>query len=176
MLRMQLDPAAFAPVEPSAAVRRISHADARDLNALYALEGDGFWYSGSQIDQGIYFGAYVRGQLVAAAGTHTYSDREGVAVVGNVFTHPDYRNRGLGTAVTSAVTGRLRETCNLIVLNVDPANRGARRVYERLGYRDTGRILEAMATRRDPYSPMPMINRLLARWRSDIAGIEMVPA
>jgi RimJ/RimL family protein N-acetyltransferase len=176
MLRMQLDSAEFAPPEAALPVRRLGHADAGDLNRLYALEGDGFWYSGRQIAEGVYYGCHVRGQLVAAAGTHAYSTTEGVGVVGNVFSHPDFRNRGYGSAVTAAVTAHLRERCGLIVLNVDPANRGARRVYEKLGYREVGRILEAMATRREPLSPLPLINRVLARWRSETPGVEVVPA
>ena len=176
MLRMQLDPAAFAPPDTPMPLRPLGRDDARDLNRLYALEGDGIWYSSRQIEDGLYFGADVRGQIVAAAGTHTYSTSEGVAVVGNVFTHPDFRIRGLATAVTAAVTAHLVESCRLIVLNVDPANRGARRVYERLGYRETGRVLEAMATRRYPYSPLPLLDRLLARRRGATPGVEIIPA
>jgi RimJ/RimL family protein N-acetyltransferase len=176
MLRMQLDSAAFTPPTAQPQVRRLNHADAADLNRLYALEGEGFWYSGRQIDEGIYYGAHVRGQLVAAAGTHTHSSRERVGVVGNVFSHPDHRNHGYGSAVTAAVTADLLGSSDLVVLNVDPANRGARRVYEKLGYHEVGRILEAMATRRNPLSPLPLVNRVLARWRSDTPGVEVVPA
>ena len=176
MLRMQLEVAAFALPAATLTVRRLAREDAHDLNRLYALEGAGFWYSGRQIDEGAYFGAHVRGQLVAAAGTHTYSRSEAVGVVGNVFTHPDFRNRGYGSAVTAAVTAHLLESCDLLVLNVDPANRGARRVYEKLGYREAGRVLEAMATRRATLSPLPLINRVIARWRSETPGVAVVPA
>jgi ribosomal protein S18 acetylase RimI-like enzyme len=174
MLRMQVSRASFQPKGNPSTVRRLIDADAPDLNTLYAIEGDGLHYSGRQISQGVYFGAYVRGRLVSAAGTHIHSTSEAVGVVGNVFTHPDHRGRGLGTAVTSAVTAQLLRTCDLVVLNVDPANRTARHIYETLGYAEAGRLVEAMATRRDSLSPMPLVRRLLGRWRSHEPGVETV--
>ena len=65
---------------------------------------------------------------------------------------------------TSAATGsaprsrrRLRPTCwrpaTSIVLNVDPANRTARHIYEQLGFSEAGRLVEAMATRRSVHTP-----------------------
>jgi ribosomal protein S18 acetylase RimI-like enzyme len=174
MLRMALDHDAFAAPRGQLGVRRLGHADAADLNRLYALEGEGLRYSGRQIDGGVYFGAFQRGVLLAAAGTHVYSETEGVAVVGNVFTHPDARGRGLGGAVTAAVTAHLRERCPLIVLSVDPANRAARRLYEKIGYREAGRLVESMATRRDPFSPLPALRRLTARVRGGVPGLEVV--
>ena len=174
MLRMQVSRPSFQPRANPAPVRRLIDADAPDLNALYAIEGDGLRYSGRQISQGAYFGAYVRGRLVSAAGTHIHSASESVGVVGNVFTHPDHRSHGLGGAVTSAVTAQLLRTCDLVVLNVDPANRTARHIYETLGYAEAGRLVEAMATRRDPLSPMPLARRLIGRWRSRTSGVETV--
>jgi ribosomal protein S18 acetylase RimI-like enzyme len=174
MLRMQVDRGSFAAKGNAASVRRLIAPDAPDLNALYAIEGDGLRYSGRQISQGMYFGAYVRGRLVSAAGTHIYSNSEGIGVVGNVFTHPDHRGHGLGTAVTSAVTAQLLRTCDLVVLNVDPANRTARHIYEELGYREAGRLVEAMATRRHALSPLPLLRRLVGRWRSSAPGVESI--
>ncbi len=174
MLRMQLDRDAFTPFEGAASVRRLIGADAAELNRLYALEGDGIWYSRRQIEDGVYYGALHRGRVVAAAGTHIHSASERAAVVGNVFTHPDFRGHDLATAVTSAVTAHLSQSCDLIVLSVDPANRTARHVYERLGYREAGRLVEAMATRRAVLSPLPLLRRLLARRRSGDPAIEVL--
>ena len=174
MLRMQVDRASFVPAADRVPVRRLIDADAGELNRLYAIEGDGLHYSGRQVGEGIYFGAHFRGRLVAAAGTHIHSLGESVAVIGNVFTNPDYRGRGLGTAVTAAVTGYLLRTCNLVVLNVDPANRTARHVYDAIGFKETGRLIEAMATRRETTTPLPLLRRLIARWRSRTPGLELV--
>jgi ribosomal protein S18 acetylase RimI-like enzyme len=174
MVRMQLDAAAFTPPAGVELVRRLVEADAADLNRLYAIEEDGLRYSGRQVVEGVYYGAHNRGRLVAAAGTHIFSSREGVGVIGNVFTHPDFRGRGLGSAVTAAVAAHLLKTCNLIVLNVDPANRTARHIYDNLGFKDTGRLVEAMATRRNSASPLPFIRRTLGRWRSQTPQTEIV--
>jgi RimJ/RimL family protein N-acetyltransferase len=174
MARMRIDSASFRPPADRGPVRRLLAADAPELNRLYALEGEGIAYSGRHVREGVYFGALHRGRVVAAAGTHTYSKAMGVGVVGNVFTHPDFRGHGLATAVTAAVTAKLLEDCDLIVLSVDPANRSARHVYETLGYVETGRIMEAMATRRSPMSPLPFLRRWLASRRASERDTEVV--
>lgn len=172
MLRMQLDRDAFVAPAGHAEVRRLTMADAVELNRLYQDEGTR--HLGSQIVEGIYFGAFHRSRLVAAAGTHIYSRREGVGVVGNVYTHPDFRSHGLGTAVTAAVTANLMEACDLIVLNVDPANRTARHIYEQLGFSEAGRLVEAMATRRSVHTPVPFLRRLLAHHRAGAPRTEVI--
>jgi predicted GNAT family acetyltransferase len=151
-------------------VKTSTHAT--ELNRLYNEEGTR--HTGRQIEEGVYFGAHHRGWLVAAAGTHIYSREEGVAVIGNVFTHPDFRGHGLGTAVTAAVADHVLRTCNLVVLNVDPANRTARHIYEQMGFKETGRLIEAMATRRGAYSPLPLLRRLVARHRAETPDTELV--
>jgi RimJ/RimL family protein N-acetyltransferase len=176
MLRMQVSRQSFHRQQSLPVVRRLRDADANDLNYLYAIEGDGLRYSGHQISDSIYYGAHNRGRLIAAAGTHVVARREGVGVVGNVFTHPDFRARGYGTAVTAAVTEHLLEACDLVVLNVDPANRTARHVYETLGYWDTGRLVEAVATRREVLSPLAFLRRSLGRWRAQAPETELVRA
>jgi ribosomal protein S18 acetylase RimI-like enzyme len=172
MMRMQLNPADFRLPDEMAEVRRLTSADAKALNRLY--EDEGTRHIDRQIVEGVYFGAFHRSRLVAAAGTHIYSRSEGVGVVGNVYTHPDFRSHGLATAVTAAVTQHLLDACDLIVLNVDPANRTARHIYEQLGYKESARLVEAMATRRSAHTPVPFLKRLLARHRSDAANSEVV--
>jgi RimJ/RimL family protein N-acetyltransferase len=174
MLRQQLMREDFSPPPGALPVRRLIDADAHELNALYAIEEEGLRYSGRQVSEGVYYGAHHRGRLVAAAGTHVFSAYEGVAVIGNVFTHPDFRGRGLATATTAGVANFVLRYCDLVVLNVDPANRTARHVYERLGFKDTGRLVEAMATRRGAISPLPSLRRIAARWRATAPETEVV--
>jgi predicted GNAT family acetyltransferase len=175
MLRMRVDRTSYPRPEGMAQTRRLIDADATELNRLYALEDDGLRYSGRQVREGIYYGAYSRGRLVAAAGTHIYSPEEGVAVVGNVFTHPDYRGHGFGSAVTAAVVEHLlMSNGRLIVLNVDPANRTAHHIYEMIGFSDEVRLVEAMITRRAGLSPMPLLRRTFARWRAQAPGSELL--
>jgi RimJ/RimL family protein N-acetyltransferase len=172
MMRMQLDPAGFKLPEEMAEVRRLTSEHANDLNRLYQDEGTR--HIGRQIVEGIYYGAFHRSRLVAAAGTHIYSRHEGVGVIGNVYTHPDFRSHGLATALTASVTQHLLADCDLIVLNVDPANRTARHIYEQLGFKEAGRLVEAMATRRSVHTPIPFLKRLLARHRAETPGSEVV--
>lgn len=172
MMRMKVEAADFKRPQDMAEVRRLTSADSVELNRLYQDEGTR--HIGRQIVEGIYYGAFHRSRLVAAAGTHIYSRREGVGVVGNVYTHPDFRNHGLATAVTAAVTQHLLDACDLIVLNVDPANRTARHIYEQMGYKECGRIVEAMATRRSAHTPVPFLKRLMARHRADAPGTEVI--
>ncbi len=77
MMRMQLDPADFKLPEDMAEVRRLTLADSKDLNRLYQDEGTR--HIGRQIVEGIYYGAFHRSRLVAAAGTHIYSRRKASA-------------------------------------------------------------------------------------------------
>ena len=172
MMRMQLNPADFKLPTDMPEVRRLTSFDSPALNRLYQDEGTR--HIGRQIIEGIYYGAFHRSRLVAAAGTHIYSRSEGVGVIGNVYTHPDFRSHGLATAVTAAVTQHLLDACDLIVLNVDPANRTARHIYEQLGFQESGRLVEAMATRRSAHTPLPFLKRLLARHRADAPGSEVI--
>ena len=96
----------------------------------------------AQVEGGVFYGVFVEGQLVAVAGTHLTSPTYRVAAVGNIFTHPEYRGRGYGTATTSAVVaellaGGIRD----LVLNLSQNNEGAIRIYERLGFERHGPMI-----------------------------------
>ena len=164
MLRMSVRRGAFRPRE-IAPVTPLLGIDIRRVNALYGAEGPPASYDPGHIDGGVYRGVVVGGRLVAIAGTHAVSPAEGVAVVGNVFTHPRYRGQGYATAAASAVTGALLERCATVVLTVDPANAPAVAAYRRLGYREAGRLVEANATRRDSAALLSPLRRLRARLR-----------
>ncbi len=87
------------------------------------------------LEHGVYFGIWEGADMVAMAGTHVVAEREGVAAVGNVFTRPDRRGRGLARLVTAAVVHELHQRgVQTIVLNVAMDNQAAIRVYRRLGF------------------------------------------
>lgn len=131
-------------------LRRLDGDDAPALNALYGTEGGPTHYRAADIERGIYIGAFRTERLLAAAGTHIVGPRTGVAVVGNVFTHPAHRGQGLAGLVTGAVTAALFEAgLTLAVLTVDSQNTPAVRAYARLGYDPGARVLEGIARRRD---------------------------
>ena len=82
--RMVVDRSTFKPFAGPA--ERLAGADIDALNRLYQLGFRG-GFPASVLEEGVYYGVRVRGQLVSAAGTHVINAREGVAVVGNVMTH-----------------------------------------------------------------------------------------
>ena len=53
-----------------------------------------------------------------------------------------WQGQGYGRGAMEALIGLMREEhrCESITLGVDPANVGARRLYESLGFRDTGDV------------------------------------
>ena len=143
MWRMALQRTRFRPAEGDWVRLTPAHAD--ELVKLYAL-GGGPAYSVAQLEHGVFCGTFVDRRLVAVAGTHLVSPTYGVATVGNVFTHPGYRGRGYGTAVTSAVVAELLgRGIGDIVLNVNQGNEVAIGIYERLGFERYCPFLEGPA-------------------------------
>jgi ribosomal protein S18 acetylase RimI-like enzyme len=171
MLRMLVDRETFRPVEGK--VRRLTGRDVRRVNRLYRIDGAQTFYTAANIDDAVYYGAYDGGRMVAVAGTHVVSPVDRIAVVGNVFTHPAYRARGLGTLVTSAVTRHLLSSCREVVLSVEPGNVAAVGAYQRLGYREVGRLIEGAAVRRD-LGLGAFLRRRLAALRGRRYGAELV--
>ncbi|HZP56116.1 MAG TPA: GNAT family N-acetyltransferase [Dehalococcoidia bacterium] len=172
MIRMLVTPDRFRPVR--APVERLSGRDVRELNRLYRTDGVPSFYTSRQIDDAVYFGARRDGALVSVAGTHVISSASGIAVVGNVYTHPRFRGMHLAEATTSAVTQLLLQSCREVVLSVDPTNLPAVRAYERLGYREVERLIEGAAERRDATGFASLVRRTFARLRARPAGGEVV--
>jgi ribosomal protein S18 acetylase RimI-like enzyme len=145
MVRMWVDKETFRPsFDPG--VERLAPTEAGELNRLYRL-GFGSWLPPQAVAEGIYYGIRVNGRLVAAAGTHVIGRRARIAVVGNVLTQPEFRGRGYAQATTTAVTARLLEFCDHVVLNVRSDNPPALNAYRRLGYAEHVRFEERLAHR-----------------------------
>ncbi len=172
MLRMSVTPQTFKPA--AGAVVRLFGRDIAAINRLYSTEGGQAAYRPQHIDDGLYFGAVQDGRLVSIAGTHVVSASEGVAVVGNVFTHPRYRGRGLAKAVTSAVTEELLRSCPLVVLTVEAGNEPAVRAYRSLGYETQCSLHESPLIRKEPFGVLSLARRLAAAWRGREPGSEVV--
>jgi len=145
MLRMVVDRESFAPFAGPA--ERLTALDVEDLNRLYQL-GFRAGFPASVLEEGVYYGVRVRGRLVSAAGTHAINAREGIAVVGNVMTHVDFRGHDFAKMVTSAVTGELLGRVSDVALNVHADNDPAVAAYTRLGYRTHCQLVERLARRR----------------------------
>ncbi|HEX7066705.1 MAG TPA: GNAT family N-acetyltransferase [Candidatus Limnocylindria bacterium] len=145
MLRMVVGRDTFTPFAGPA--ERLTALDIDDLNRLYQL-GFRAGFPGSVVEEGVYYGVRVRGRLVSAAGTHAINPREGIAVVGNVMTHADFRGHDFAKMVTSAVTSELLDHVPDVALNVHADNEPAVAAYTRLGYRTHCQLIERLARRR----------------------------
>ncbi|MGH2427549.1 MAG: GNAT family N-acetyltransferase [Candidatus Limnocylindria bacterium] len=145
MLRMVVDRDTFQPFAGPA--ERLGPVDVDQLNRLYQL-GFRAGFPPSVLEEGVYHGVRVRGRLISAAGTHAINIREGVAVVGNVMTHVDFRGHDFGKMVTSAVTAELLGRVTDVALNVHADNEPAVAAYARLGYRTHCQLIERLGRRR----------------------------
>lgn len=119
-------------VTPAGAV--LTPADLPELTALYELAYPGNWFDQRMLETGQYVGLRLDGALVAVAGVHVWSPTYRVAALGNVTTHPDLRNQGLGRSVVAALCHRLRRSVEHITLNVRADNAAALALYARLGF------------------------------------------
>ena len=123
-----------------------------DLDAIFdllaATPDSGRVFVPEMMGDDTYVGVWERDELVAMAGTHVMSDRRRVAAIGNVITRADHRRRGLGAECTVAVLRRLEGRVDLVGLNCALANPGARRIYERLGFRPVLGYVEGTLHRR----------------------------
>jgi RimJ/RimL family protein N-acetyltransferase len=172
MQRMQVTAESFK-ASPGPAVR-LEIGDLSMINRLYSQEGTATAYRPEHLEHAVYCGAFVGGDLVAIAGTHAFSRSERIAVVGNVYTHPSHRGKGMATVATSAVTSELLRWCDLVVLTVEVENQPAVRVYEKLGYEYVCNMHETPLVRREPVGVTSLIRRTLATWRGRREGKEVV--
>jgi len=132
---MAVDEHSFKSYSSPVAVRRLSLEDLDSFIALKRVQGRevGREEAARMILRGRYYGAYVDGILAAIAGR--YIALPEVWVIGDVYVHPDYRDRGLGKAVTSAITRDAVVSGAVALLHVDKNNTSAINLYESLGYR-----------------------------------------
>lgn len=132
---MGLDAGCFSPGARSEQVQRLDSAcPAADLDAVYRDYPQHF-FEPSQLESGIYYGAFVDGDLASVSGTHVFSPSTGVTVLGNIVTAQRHRGRGLATACSRRVIEEaLDRGCDTIALQVAGTNRAAIASYRRLGF------------------------------------------
>jgi RimJ/RimL family protein N-acetyltransferase len=127
------DTSRLAGVDCSGAVR-LQQQDLDELVLLYNQSYPDNWFDPRMLRTGQYFGLRANGRLVSAAGVHVYSERYRVAAVGNVVTHPAYRNNGYGKLVTARLCQSLLENVEHVGLNVKADNNAAVACYRKLGF------------------------------------------
>ncbi|OYT48843.1 MAG: hypothetical protein B6U85_01255 [Desulfurococcales archaeon ex4484_42] len=79
-----------------------------------------------------YYGLFINGRLVSI--TCRYIALPDIWIIGDVFTHPDFRGKGYAKIVTSAITRDAVASGAKALLHVREDNIPAIRVYKRLGY------------------------------------------
>ncbi len=84
------------------------------------------------IEMGRYIGLKDDGKLMAMGGERLHSD--GYVEISAIGTHPDYRRRGLGKAITATLTNEILMRGELPFLHVWEGNEPAYRLYKKLGY------------------------------------------
>lgn len=129
--RMEVLQGTFRPAHKGLS-RQLMESDAETVAQFYdappqAAKGYTFWLRGAVV-----FGAFQEGRLVAIASSMVEIPEVWVLV--SIQTHPDFRGRGFGTEVTSALTARALEETVCVSLTVKKDNAPAIRVYEKLGY------------------------------------------
>jgi predicted GNAT family acetyltransferase len=85
------------------------------------------------IELGEYFGYLESGRLVAMAGERMQAGT--LREISGVCTHPDYQGRGLATRLMRKLIRREMMRGQTPFLHVVRENAGARRLYERMGFR-----------------------------------------
>ena len=76
------------------------------------------------------------------------SEANDVAVVGNVVTHPKYRQNGLARMVIGRLLNELFEQVNLVALNVREGAEAAERTLRKFNFESSYSYLEGMVRRR----------------------------
>ena len=96
------------------------------------------------------------GRIIGNASLIPFRDNgKRIFLVANVATHPDYRRRGIGRALTERVMKQARnKNASAIWLHVRDDNPGAIKLYEDLGFREIARRTTWTAAP-DPFSPKP---------------------
>ena len=124
---------------------RLSNEHNEQVSNLIA-GGDISGFNIYQVGQGIFYGIFSQGKLVAMSGTHIVSQTNNIAAIGNVFTHQDYRGLGYASRTTSAVVNELLGIgITDIVLNVSKVNIPAIKIYEKLGFTKYCEFIEGKA-------------------------------
>ena len=116
-------------------VKRLSVSDLPMIKTLYDESYPGNWFDKRMLETNQYFGIFEGNRLVSIAGIHVFSPKYKVAALGNITTHPDYRNKGFGKMVSARLCkSLLDEGIENIGLNVKADNLAAISSYEKIGF------------------------------------------
>jgi len=124
-------------LEESQIFRELTEADVPEMLALTKLTEPGPFLPRT-IELGAYLGIFDAGYLVAMAGERLHLT--GFTEISAVCTHPQYRGRGYGNALLSALISRIALRGETPILHVRTENLTAVRLYEKLGFKIRARL------------------------------------
>jgi ribosomal protein S18 acetylase RimI-like enzyme len=130
MYQMICEAPAYADDKPI--FRELTKADVPEMLALTKLTEPGPFLPRT-VELGAYLGVHDAGSLVAMAGERLHLT--GFTEISAVCTHPQYRGRGYGNALMSALISRIVRRGEIPFLHVRTGNVTAVGLYEKLGFR-----------------------------------------
>lgn len=120
------------PLHPRLNAIPLTAADVPDMLELVRLAQPGPFLRRT-IEMGQYIGLHEDGKLVAMAGERVHLP--GFCEISAICTHPDYRGRGYGAALTALAAAQIIERQEIPFLHVLPTNEVAMSLYKKLGFR-----------------------------------------
>lgn len=136
-------------LEDDPEVTRLNKSHKQDLLKFYEQSYPGNYFDDRMLETGKYFGRIMDGEIVCVSGVHVHSDEFKISVLGNITTHPEYRGKGLATAVTAKLVKELRDNGNMVALNVNKDNAAAIKCYRKLGFEIYCEYEESFFSRQD---------------------------
>ncbi len=133
-LDMIVDEESFKPYNPQDAVRLDPGLHVDQFIELKKVQGIEIDKESAEciIKKMRYYGVFRDSKLVSIAGR--YIALPETWIIGDVFTHPQYRGHGYGKIVTSAITRDAVTSGATAYLHVDKENTVAINLYKKLGY------------------------------------------
>jgi ribosomal protein S18 acetylase RimI-like enzyme len=143
---MMLDKETRPQLPNGVEVRLLSPADPIEPILNVYRDYPGNFFEPSQLQAGLYAGAWLNGELAAVAGTHAYAPAGGLAVLGNISTAARFRGRGICKAMTAFLCDELKKrNCARIGLHVASGNTAAIACYLQCGFAKDRNILQMLA-------------------------------
>jgi ribosomal protein S18 acetylase RimI-like enzyme len=115
-------------------IRKLELSDISAINNLYRFAYPSNWFDSRMVETGKYYGYFNAGMLIGIAGIHVYSPEYRIAALGNIATHPDFRGQKIAYRLTSALCVDLKNSVDIIGLNVKSENSAAIKCYENIGF------------------------------------------
>ncbi|TDQ82259.1 ribosomal protein S18 acetylase RimI-like enzyme [Dongia mobilis] len=84
------------------------------------------------------FGAFAGDDVIGMAGFSLSEKNPGRGLVWGMYVRPDRQGQGIGARLLAAVMDHARDLVETLGLSVVAENDGARALYERHGFRETG--------------------------------------